>query len=62
MHNSGVLTLGTHNICYSLTEADIRQIKGAYKRAFQKLRVAIDSGDFQKHMKCPKITPVFKVR
>ena len=58
----GVLSLGSHNISYAHTEEDIAQAAAAYDGAFGIIREALDSDDFEKHMKVPPLIPVFNVR
>ena len=58
----GVLSVGSHNICYSHTAEDFAQTQAAYAGVFGAIREALDSGDLEKVLKVPVIEPVFRVR
>ncbi len=59
---NGVLTLGSHNICYAHNEQDIRQVLSVYKTTLSKIRAEIDGGELEQNLDGPVIEPVFKVR
>lgn len=58
----GLLTLGTQNVCYALTEADVEQVLNIYGEVFAELRAAIDAQDLPKRLRCEPLKPLFKVR
>jgi glutamate-1-semialdehyde 2,1-aminomutase len=58
----GVLTAGSHNICYAHGEADAAQVLGAYDHALAAVADAIATGDIDKRLGGPAIKPVFAVR
>jgi glutamate-1-semialdehyde 2,1-aminomutase/spore coat polysaccharide biosynthesis protein SpsF len=58
----GVLSLGSHNVCYAHDEADIASVIRAYTGAFDVLAEAIESGSVEKSLAIPVIEPVFLVR
>ncbi|MCA8974158.1 MAG: aminotransferase class III-fold pyridoxal phosphate-dependent enzyme [Planctomycetes bacterium] len=58
----GVLTLGTHNICHALGEADVAEVLRAYDEVFAELRAALDRDDLRSRLRCPPLQPVFAVR
>ncbi len=58
----GVLTTGSHNICYAHDEADITQVLDAYDQALGCVADALSAGNLEKHLGCPPIRPVFSVR
>ncbi len=58
----GVLTLGSHNMCYAHDDADIAHVLGAYDHALASVADAIAAGDIDKRLGCPPIRPVFAVR
>ena len=58
----GVLSLGSHNMCYAHTPEDLERTKAAYAGVFGAIRDALDSGNLDKTLKVPVIEPVFQVR
>jgi glutamate-1-semialdehyde 2,1-aminomutase len=58
----GVLTLGTHNVCYALTDADVEHVLAAYAEIFTELRAALDAGDLEQRLRCTPLVPLFQVR
>ncbi len=58
----GVLTLGSHNMCYAHNDADIETVLAAYDGALGVLRTALDGGRLEAELHCPVIEPVFRVR
>jgi glutamate-1-semialdehyde aminotransferase len=58
----GVLTLGTHNVCYALTDDDVAVVLAAYGEVFPILRAAIDAGDLHARLRCAPLQPLFQVR
>jgi glutamate-1-semialdehyde 2,1-aminomutase len=58
----GVLTLGTHNVCWALTDADLAAVLAAYDGAFDVLRQAIDRRDLHQRLRGEVVRPVFTVR
>lgn len=62
MFARGVLTLGSHNMSYAHTDADVAQLLGAYDAVFPLLRQAIDAGTLEANLRCAALEPLFKVR
>ncbi len=58
----GILTAGSHNMCYAHSEADLEQLGRAQDKACALLRQALDAGEVAKHLKGAPIEPVFRVR
>jgi glutamate-1-semialdehyde 2,1-aminomutase len=58
----GVLTLGTHNVCFALGDAEIAQVLAAYGEVMPILRAAIDRQDLPARLRCDVLRPVFAVR
>ena len=58
----GILTAGSHNLCYAHTADDLTQLAQAQDTAFQILREALDSSTFRTYLAGPPIEPIFKVR
>lgn len=57
----GVLTLGTHNMSYAHTEADVAELLEAYDGAFAVLSRALSDGTAP-YLRCEPLQPLFKVR
>lgn len=62
MIKNGVLILGSNNISFSHTDAEIDKIKKAYKSTLKKIKQLTISENPQQFAKCEVITPLFKVR
>lgn len=62
LFKQGVLTLGSHNICYAHTQKDIDTVIEAYAYVLEKLKHLIDQNCVEDEMDYPAITPVFTVR
>lgn len=62
LHQRGVLTNGSHNICYAHGPDDIQHVISAYDGALSRLRQELDRGRMASRMKAPIIEPLFKVR
>ncbi|MGE0093999.1 MAG: aminotransferase class III-fold pyridoxal phosphate-dependent enzyme [Alphaproteobacteria bacterium] len=58
----GVLGLGSHNVSYAHTDADLRQAATAYAGALGAIREALDAGPIESRMRVPPLEPVFRVR
>jgi hypothetical protein len=56
------LTVGTHNVCYALTDADIAQVLGTYDDVFAILAAAIERRDLHARLRCAVLQPLFRVR
>ena len=62
MLRHGVLTLGTHNICYAHDQADVDTVLAAYDSVLPMLAAALATGVLEAELPCPVIEPVFRVR
>jgi glutamate-1-semialdehyde 2,1-aminomutase len=62
LHKNGVLTLGSHNICFAHSAADIDAVVNSYDKAFLKLREELSKGKIIERLEPPVIKPLFKVR
>ena len=58
----GILTAGSHNICYAHTEDDLQHLERAQREALAVTREAINRGDIAQRLMGPPIEPVFRVR
>lgn len=62
MFANGVLTLGSHNVSYAHTEADLQRLDKGYAAAFDKIAQAIDGRPLSELLHCEPLQPLFKVR
>jgi glutamate-1-semialdehyde 2,1-aminomutase len=58
----GVLGLGSHNVSYAHTAADLRQAAIGYAGALGVIREALADGRIEGRMRVPPLEPVFRVR
>ncbi len=58
----GVLILGSHNICYAHTEADIARILQAYDHALGRISEELAGGALEQRLPCPVVRTAFSVR
>ena len=62
MFARGILVLGTHNISYAHSDADIDQLLAVYREVLPFVRrVAVD-GSIHEHLKVRPLQPLFRVR
>jgi len=59
---NGVLTIGSHNICYGHSQADMDKVVAAYDNALSKIAESLKGGNFKQDIGCAVLEPVFKVR
>jgi len=58
----GILTVGTHNISYAHSDADVDRLLAVYGEVFPMLRDAVAKGDVLDRLRCEPLVPLFKVR
>ncbi len=59
----GILTGGSHNLCYSHTSKDLMYFFEVYERFFSKLqKISLEKKGIKKFLKSPTLKPIFKVR
>ena len=58
----GILTLGTHNISYALSEADVDRVLAVYDEVFPILADAVKNKAMRQYLKCEPLVPLFRVR
>ncbi len=62
MLGRGVLTLGTHNISYAHSDADIKVLLNAYQEVIPTLTSALNPAVLAKKLACKALEPLFKIR
>ena len=58
----GVLTLGSHNMSYAHTDADVAKLLHVYDEVFPLIRRAIDERSLDAMLRCATLEPLFRVR
>lgn len=58
----GILTIGTHNLSYAHSQADIRALLASYDDSLKVVQDALKSGDIRGKLRCEPLQPLFKVR
>jgi len=58
----GVLTLGTHNISYAHSDADIDRLIAVYDEVFPLLKAAVAERRLAQLLRCKPLEPLFKLR
>jgi glutamate-1-semialdehyde 2,1-aminomutase len=58
----GVLTGGTHNICYAHANADVNHVLSVYAEAFALVSDAVREGSLARRLRAPAMKPIFRVR
>jgi glutamate-1-semialdehyde 2,1-aminomutase len=58
----GIMTLGTHNLTYAHSDADVDRLLDVYDEVFPILREAVDDGAMKQYLKCAPLQPLFRVR
>ena len=62
MLKKGVLTQGTHNLCYAHNDNDLSMVLSAYESVLQVIAKTLTTGSINDMLECPVIYPVFNVR
>jgi glutamate-1-semialdehyde 2,1-aminomutase len=62
MFERGILVIGTHNMSYAHSDADIERLLRAYDEILPMLRAAVDRQDLHDRLRCEPLQPLFKVR
>lgn len=58
----GVLTTGSHNICYAHGRADMERVLAVYGEVFPMLAEGMRTGTLEKLLRSPPMQPIFRVR
>ena len=58
----GILTLGTHNLCFAHETGHVERLIGAYTEVLPILRDAIREKSVARRLRCEPLKPLFKVR
>ena len=58
----GILSLGTHNVSYAHTPADVAKLLQVYDEVFPILREAVHDNAMRQYLKCAPLVPLFRLR
>lgn len=58
----GILSIGTHNMSYAHSEADIRRLIKVYAEVFPIIKYAVVNRKMREYLRCESLKPLFKVR
>ena len=58
----GILCIGTHNLSYAHTEADVDRLLEVYDEVFALLRDAVRNRAMTQYLECQPLRPLFRVR
>ncbi|MEW5878970.1 MAG: aminotransferase class III-fold pyridoxal phosphate-dependent enzyme [Pseudomonadota bacterium] len=62
MFARGILTVGTHNLCYAHGDAEIDRLLAVYGEVVPLLADAVKNGRLESLLRCAPLEPLFKVR
>jgi glutamate-1-semialdehyde 2,1-aminomutase len=62
LHARGLMSVGTHNVNYAHSDADIDALMVAYGEILPMIGEAARRGDLLDHLRCDPLIPLFKVR
>jgi glutamate-1-semialdehyde 2,1-aminomutase len=62
MMQRGVLSVGTHNVSFAHSEADVRALLDAYGEVLPMIGKALDTDKLRESLRCKPLVPLFKVR
>ena len=62
MHQKGFLSVGTHNLSYAHSEADVDALLHAYEQLLPEIGRTLDAQGLQAALRCTPLVPLFKVR
>jgi glutamate-1-semialdehyde 2,1-aminomutase len=58
----GILSLGTHNLSFAHTDAEVDLLLAVYDEVFPLLREAVYGGRFAQYLRCEPLQPLFRPR
>ena len=62
MFARGILTLGTHNMSYAHSDADIAGLLAVYGEVLPQIGQAVDAGTLSEQLRAAPLEPLFKLR
>ena len=58
----GILTIGSHNISYAISDDDIQRLLSVYQEVIPLLGMAVSQGDLRERLECEILQPLFRIR
>ncbi|MDD5523583.1 MAG: aspartate aminotransferase family protein, partial [Kiritimatiellae bacterium] len=58
----GILTTGTHNMCYAHGEKEVDRLIEVYKEIFLLTKETVEKRRLREMLKCEPVRPAFKIR
>ncbi len=62
LHARGLMSVGTHNVNYAHSDADVDKLMTAYSEILPMIGEAARRGELLSHLRCEPLVPLFKVR
>lgn len=62
MLQRGILSVGSHNVCYAHSQADVDVLLKAYAEVLPMIGRVLDQGGLRDALRCEPLVPLFKVR
>jgi glutamate-1-semialdehyde 2,1-aminomutase len=62
MFANGIFFIGTHNVSYAHSPADVEHLMATYRICFEKINEALAKGNLAELLQCTPLKPLFKVR
>jgi glutamate-1-semialdehyde 2,1-aminomutase len=62
MHQRGILSVGTHNLSYAHSTADVAALLAAYREVLPFIGQVLNHGRLHDVLRCAPLVPLFKVR
>lgn len=62
MHQRGFLSVGTHNMNYAHSEADVAALLAAYREVLPFIGEVLQQGRLRETLRCEPLVPLFKLR
>lgn len=62
MHQRGILSVGTHNVSYAHSAADVAALLAAYREVLPFIGQVLNEGRLHDVLRCAPLVPLFKVR
>jgi glutamate-1-semialdehyde 2,1-aminomutase len=58
----GILSVGTHNVNYAHTDADIDRLLAVYEEVLPYIGSVLNQGSLRQVLRCEPLVPLFKLR
>ncbi len=62
MFERGIITLGSHNLSFAHSNADVDKLLKSYAEVIPMLQDSIEKADLEKRLRCRPLEPLFKIR